>query len=78
VFQLGFIFHFLLNPNAFRQPINNPPKIEKSRETNPATPALRLAMELAFTVNVAKRPTAREIGSFLDNSLSEIQRSTGT
>lgn len=75
VFQLGFIFHFLLSPHDYQTKLQNPPVFPASvaSSNDPATVALRAAMEVAFTVAERKRPSARVIADFLAQEVSKIE-----
>lgn len=70
MFQLGFILHFLLVPESFGMSLTNPPLLEESMD--PALMAVHAAMEAAFTVNVAERPMARDIGDYLADAMAMI------
>jgi hypothetical protein len=50
--------------------LTNPPTMNELHD--PALSAIHLAMEAAFTVSVAERPTARDIGDYLAGVMATI------
>jgi len=62
--------------NEYKE-LMNPPLLQENATYNnddPAILALQTAMERALTVDTQMRPKARDVGDFLANEVSKIER----